>query len=972
MKILFFQRDIFSCAGGGETVYKHIILSMPSVNFFYFIDKEKIDEYRPDNAHPIPLEHSSGEEDSLFYWGLALRKNPNLNDGSYSDKLVALLDRAVSHLSGMGFDLIDIPDFILVGDFIRPLLKKYNVKYKKIVIAAHGRVTSSLRRGWIEQETTNLELLEKNQIKTADAVYGISERYVQSITGSMEMPRFVLDPRRIIHPVKNQYVRCNSKPSLFFIGRKTRDKGPDLFVELSRWIDNTLYNNVSLCGPEVAVMNGSSFARLQEMKKNRGAPIDIQDVLDHKEIANIFLGKSLIVITSREETFNLVALEALFSCCPVAISDGAGVCDYLDRYYPELPYIKIRLNSFYDCIKEIEFALQHYDTYRAQLNESLQRVEYRNIRFSIDKIYEDILALPERTEISCSTHTTSFVATDDCSPVASGPPVSSLSVLVGLLKDWYRMPEHSVAACESKTQVLYTILEYCNVLNLYGEYNHFEQAPYPDLPDFFNGSFFSCSLWHELARLLRISGKEQLAVMFELRAMRNLGRDHYHVLPDVSKSLRLQGFTEEAQVAELMFSQEPAFVKRDSIYTFLQQRSTSFFEAFEREYARVEDARYIAKPKVSIIVSLYNAAPKLRQFLTCLEYQTMVRRHEVEVILEDSCSPADEWDTVRHFLTASPLSIFYGRSPSRETVQCAWNRGIKVARAPYLVLLGADEMLYPDALEKLFEALEHNSRLDWVVANAVQTEVDRHGLLLRDILKNDFHGGSTDICVNDNKYIRWNAAMYRKNLHDKFGFYDSSYNNAGCTEFGYRILPYISVGHIDKTLGVYWDYPEIRVSNPFVNEIAQLRACFVFRTPGGAMYLSQNKSDQEIYEHIGLSLKYRRCVCQHISTDIPYAASLAMLLKQRDSAKHYMPVLEKVLELEAVLRTSLLLPNVISEESLRYTVERAFSSSKEIETYLRKEIGTDVDIKLFNDFLHERFSFIGLDRSGKENISFIT
>ena len=970
MKILLFQRDIFSCTGGGETAYQHIVSNMTEANFYYFIDKESPEEIRPANAHPISLGHAGGD-DSVFYWGLVLRKNPAQNDGFFEKHLFELLDQAVSQLKNMAFDLIDIPDFILVGNFIRPLLHKYNVKYKKIVIAAHGRVTTSLKHEWVAQEAVNLEALERDQLKTADAVYGISERYLHRISKTIDIPRFVLDPRHLIRAEVQQCV-SDKKPGIFFVGRKTRDKGPDLFIELSRWVDPGTYSCFSLCGPDVVVKDSSANSLLNKMIADRDSIVALQNALGKKEMQDIFCGKSLIAITSRSETLNLVALEALFSGCPVAISDGAGVCDYLDRYYPEIPYIKIKLDNFYECIKEIEFVLEHYDTYRAQLAESLQKVRSRQTGSSIEKIYTEVLALPERERELSAAEEISFAADSICDRGESPSPVSSYEMIARLLKDWYRMPEHSVSSCESKIQALYSILARCNVRQLYGEYIRPNEIPCSDLPDFFNGSFFSCSLWHELARILKICGKEQLAGMFELRAMRNLGCDHFGVLPEVCASLRRQGFTEEAQVAELMFSRMPDAVKADSIHAFLQQRGRSFFFFFEPEYARIEDARYIPAPKVSVVVSLYNAAPKLRQFLTCLAQQTMANRHEVELILEDSCSPADEWSVVREFLTSSPLSIFYGRSPSRETVQCAWNRGIKVARAPYLVLLGADEMLYPDALETLYAELESKPHLDWVVANAVQTEVDEHGLLVRDILKNDFRGGSTDICVNDNKYIRWNASMYRKNLHDKFGYYDSSYSNAGCTEFGYRILPHISVGHIDRTLGVYWDYPEIRVSNPFVNEIAQLRACFVFRTPGGAMYLSQNKNEQEILDHIRLSLQYRRCVCQHISTDIPYAASLAMLLKSKGAGSRYAQAAGKVLELETVLRSSLLLPRVVSEQTLRQTVESAFAEAKKIEAELRDALAADVEILLFNDFLHERFSFIGLDRSGKENISFIT
>lgn len=971
MNILILQKDLFHFVGGGETVYGTIISCNPEIEFYYFCDEEPIDFPRPQNAHPIKLPQ---RDDIISIFRAAdFIRNESCHTIYFERTIKDFLDFLCASLPDVVFDIVDIPDYALVGDLIRGSMETRRVKYKKIVVSLHGTQSASLESGWVSTDALNLRNFEKRQCLTADAVYGISERYMHERLEGASVSSFCLDPFVFVRENGKKYVKKFDFPQLACVGRKIRRKGADLFVELLRWVSPDCYSNAIIIGPDHHAGDGLyGDDYIQKCASNRNLTVQCSETYSHGQLEELFSQNTLLVLPVRNDMFNLVALEALFSGCPVAISDGAGVCDYLDRYYPEIPYIKIKLDNFYECIKEIEFVLEHYDTYRAQLAESLRKVISRQTGSSIEKIYTEVLALPERERELFATEEISFAADSICDRSESLSPVSSYEMIARLLKDWYRMPEHSVSSCESKIQALYPILARCNVRQLYGEYIRPTEIPCPDLPDFFNGSFFSCSLWHELARILKICGKEQLAVMFELRAMRNLGRDHFGVLPEVCASLRRQGFTEEAQVAELMFSRMPDAVKADSIHAFLQQRGRSFFATSEPEYARIEDARYIPAPKVSVVVSLYNAAPKLRQFLTCLAQQTMAKRHEVELILEDSCSPADEWSVVREFLTSSPLSIFYGRSPSRETVQCAWNRGIKVARAPYLVLLGADEMLYPDALETLYAELESKPHLDWVVANAVQTEVDEHGLLVRDILKNDFHGGSTDICVNDNKYIRWNASMYRKNLHDKFGYYDSSYSNAGCTEFGYRILPHISVGHIDRTLGVYWDYPEIRVSNPFVNEIAQLRACFVFRTPGGAMYLSQNKNEQEILDHIRLSLQYRRCVCQHISTDIPYAASLAMLLKSKGAGSRYAQAAGKVLELETVLRSSLLLPKVVSEQTLRQTVETAFAAAKKIEAELRDALAADVEILLFNDFLHERFSFIGLDRSGKENISFIT
>lgn len=972
MHILLFQRDVYGCIGGGETVYKYIIKSYPQAIFYYFIDKEYEQITRPTNVHPIHLNSLHTNEDSLFYWGLALRKNPAKNSGTFIKKIYDFLEAIVAQLQGMEFDIIDIPDFILVCDMIRPLLQKYNVSYKKIVIAAHGRVSSSLKHEWIAQETANIEFYEQRQLETADAIYGISERYLLRLVFNTDTPYYVLDPINIVHISQKKYTKQYEKSNLYYIGRKSRDKGADIFVELIRWINKSLYNKIMICGPDIVVGKESSYDFLRKMIQHRDIDIEVIPSLENSQLSSVFSSNSLIIIPSRYETFNLVALEAIFSGCPVAISDQAGVCDYLDRYYPEIPYIKINMDRIYDCIKKIEFVLEHYDTYRKQLATALKKVTYTVDKNAISQMYEKILSLPDKQNTIAQSAVALPSNEIPVAPQIAMFPDTHFSSLANLLTDWYKMPEHSLAACDKKVQILYDILAQSNILRLSRLRSCSEDTPFPDLPDFFNGSFFSCTLWHELARLQRISGQQQLAAMFELRSMRNLGYDHFHVLPEVCASLRNQGFSEEAEVAEFMFSSEHEQDRNYKIYNFLEKRAKCFMHVTEAPYARVEDARYINEPKVSIVVSLFNAAPKLRQFLTCLEHQTMARQHQVELILQDSCSPTNEWTVIQEFLTSSPLSIFYGRAPSRETVQCAWNRGIKVARAPYLVLLGADEMLYPDGLEKLFDVLDKNSNIDWVVGNAIQTEVDKNGLLVRDILKNDFSNGITDICANDNKYIRWNASMYRKKLHEQFGFYDSSYSNAGCTEFGFRILPEISIYYIDHTLGTYWDYPEIRISNPFINEIAQLRACFVFRTTGGAMYLEKYKDTQEIYNHLRLSLKYRRCVCRHTSTDIPYAASLARLLTLKGVEKHYGTTLNTVFELENILRNSLLLPEKITAKNLYNVTENAFNKSKLIERRLYNIFNNDFKICLYNDFLHERFSFIGLDRSGKENISFIT
>ena len=194
---------------------------------------------------------------------------------------------------------------------------------------------------------------------------------------------------------------------------------------------------------------------------------------------------------------------------------------------------------------------------------------------------------------------------------------------------------------------------------------------------------------------------------------------------------------------------------------------------------------------MAVIVSLYKAADKLNNFLTAIAQQTLVRQGKVEFILVDSGSPTKEREALEGFLRDNPLSVVYARSHARETIQAAWNRGIGLARAPYLVFLGADETLYPETLEVLAQELDENPDVDWVMSNSIVTAVDDAGLYKNDIMPYDRTGAGKDHVYLETCYLSWVGGMYRKSIHDRFGYYDETFGAAGDTEFKNRILPYI-------------------------------------------------------------------------------------------------------------------------------------------------------------------------------------
>jgi hypothetical protein len=230
------------------------------------------------------------------------------------------------------------------------------------------------------------------------------------------------------------------------------------------------------------------------------------------------------------------------------------------------------------------------------------------------------------------------------------------------------------------------------------------------------------------------------------------------------------------------------------------------------------------------------------------------------------------------------MNAVYARSAQRETIQAAWNRGIGLARAPYLVFLGVDETLYPETLGLLASELDRSPEVDWVMGDSLVTRVETNGLLKEDVMKYDRTGAGKDHAYLETCYLSWVGGMYRKSIHERFGYYDESFGAAGDTEFKNRILPHIRVKFIPRTLGLFLNYPEGNTTASPRAEIEDLRAWYIHRTVAGVRYAFADRPVSEAEKLLALSLGYRKSYCGHLSSDIDYAKALAEYLCRRGSS----------------------------------------------------------------------------------------
>ena len=383
----------------------------------------------------------------------------------------------------------------------------------------------------------------------------------------------------------------------------------------------------------------------------------------------------------------------------------------------------------------------------------------------------------------------------------------------------------------------------------------------------------------EMIRLERLLGNDLIAATYGLRIIRWLGHDRFQHLNFIKHTLAQHGFVREVEAAAAMYG-NPATAQATS-RVFLDDQWNRHRTKPDLEPEILDERRGKAKPRVSVIVSLYNAADKLSTFVRMLRQQSMIRSGEAEVVFVDGGSPAEEYRVFQALWDEDPLPAVYVRAKSRETIQASWNRGIKLAKGDYLAFLGVDEGLRPDGLHILAGELDQNPSIDWVMANSIVTAVDRKGIFDRDIMVYDRTGYRQDWAYLDCTFLSYVGGLYRRSIHDRCGYYDETFRAAGDTEFKNRILPHIRSKFVSKLLGVFNNYPDGQTTRSPRAEIEDLRAWYLHRTVAGVSYAFDQRPAEDAIALLKDTLGYRKCYTQHISTDLDLAESLSVYLAPR-------------------------------------------------------------------------------------------
>jgi glycosyltransferase involved in cell wall biosynthesis len=981
-RVLIADFDLFSTVGGGQTFYRAVIEKNPDIDFCYLTIKEPAGAPRPANAHPLAYQEHYHEREWARYCDVVPPR--------WSLRSMLLASNIAYSVRGYDFDVVDTPDYERLGYSLRPAMERHGVAVAKVALSMHGTISTTISLNWGGDGTLNRSLVleEEMQYQSVDLRYGLSAAYLDEWRRGCELESHYLSPLRFLNlPTPTRTRRSPRSPDLLFVGRTEKRKGPDLFVEMAWWLRRGAYGTARIIGPPSHDPHGvSSDHYLRELIRCRlgTGEVDIQAGAKPAELRKRFASRALVVLPSRYDTFNLVAVESLFSGCPTAIGSGAGVCRFLDETFPDVPYVRIDMDRPLACLPEISEVLDDYDGQRERLVDSLNAARPQTVGPTLAEIYDATPAgdgparaeaeawyrllmehKPPQTRLGRTRQTAREIVKAQTSQnfrrtVRSLHPRHLVPTVkrsvkehlkTGPLRHWLHrknldrqarhfaaryhaigwMPEITAAQLDSKLQHVGQLVSDLRIDRI--------------------------RLWREMARLEQLRDNHLVAATYRLRAMRLAGGDRCHDLPSVTRTLTQSGYPQEAIVAEAMYSDGPE--RSAQCFELLEGALSRHRDPGEAEFEAIDDRRERSGVRASVIVSLYNAADKLPLFLETLGLQTLLRARQAEVVLVDSGSPGKEYEVFRAWAERAGLPAVYARSAQRESIQAAWNRGIGLARGDYLSFLGVDEAILPQTLELLASELDADRTLDWVQGNSLVTNVDRQGHWMNDIMTYDRSDYDQPLVYLETCYLSWVGSLYRRRIHDRLGYYDPTFGAAGDTEFKNRVLPFIKSRVIPRTLGVFWNYPSGQTTCSPRAELEDLRAWYLHRTPAGVRYAMRH-CDLHVAESLLFSaLQYRKSYCRHWSTDVEYAHSLAEFLREEHPDASAIHLFDGICQLLETYRLLDWLPHV-SQQSLRGSLQEANRIAREIAAQHRHLTADRIQpvYGVFNDNRHEQHNSV--------------
>ena len=199
----------------------------------------------------------------------------------------------------------------------------------------------------------------------------------------------------------------------------------------------------------------------------------------------------------------------------------------------------------------------------------------------------------------------------------------------------------------------------------------------------------------------------------------------------------------------------------------------------------------------------------------------------VEFLFLDCASPQNEKDFIEP-LIQQYSNIKYYKLESDPGLYAAWNLAIKKCNAPIIGNWNIDDRKNKDGLEILLHQFDKDPNLDiaygftYVSHKANEKYIDNDYNQIYPYLPHSFE----NLLRNNSPHC---MPLWKKNLHDKFGYFDENYQTAADGDFWLRCcVGGATIRMVNHPVGLYYENPQGRSTNPetlkqMIEEVQNMR-----------------------------------------------------------------------------------------------------------------------------------------------------
>jgi glycosyltransferase involved in cell wall biosynthesis len=221
-------------------------------------------------------------------------------------------------------------------------------------------------------------------------------------------------------------------------------------------------------------------------------------------------------------------------------------------------------------------------------------------------------------------------------------------------------------------------------------------------------------------------------------------------------------------------------------------------------------------PKISLITSVFNASEHIDGLMEDVTRQTIFNDKCEWIILNANPQGKDyEEEVILKYAEKYP-NIVYKRLENDHGIYAVWNQAIKMATGEYITNINCDDRRSPDCIEKQASMLFVNGDAELVYNDSYITQTPNtvwENIDKSTTQRYNFEQFSKEAMLRGN--LPHNNPMWKKSLHDKYGFFNEQYRSASDWEFWLKC----SFGgskfiKADEVLGIYYFNPTGMSTNP--------------------------------------------------------------------------------------------------------------------------------------------------------------